>query len=145
MTRTTPSPHAYDAAVIHRGELPIDDQPHGIDLTGDILHAAVRRAGAVDVWYQRRPAAIQHMRRSFQIVGTGQPVPAHFGGLLLGHKGTALTPEGQLVWHVLENYCPHQNLVDTAEMGDKDGYGSAICADCHLTLKGDGEGGWIPV
>lgn len=61
--------------VIHRTELPIDDRPHGIDLTGDILHAAVRRFGSVDVWYVARQDSQQHMRRSFQIVGTGQPFP----------------------------------------------------------------------
>lgn len=127
--------------VIHPAELPIDDRPHGIDLTGDILHAAVRRHGTVDVWYQaRRDPAVEHMRRSFQIVATGQPTPVH----LARPHGTAISPDGQLVWHVLENYCQHQNVIDTAELGDRPGRGLGICHDCHATLQGDGDDGWIP-
>lgn len=127
--------------VIHRVELPIDDRPHGIDLTGDLLHAAVRRPGAVDVWYRARPENVQHMRRSFQIVGTGQPLPIY----LDRHHGTAIAPAGQLVWHALENHCQHQNVIETPEYGDKPGCGTGICADCHATLKGDGNDGWLPV
>ena len=127
--------------VIHRIELPIDDRPHGIDLTQDILHAAVRRHGTVDVWFKaRRDPGMEHMRRSFQIVATGQPIP----WFLDRHQRTAVSPDGQLVWHVLENHCPHQNVIDGAEFSEQPGYGSGICADCHATLKGDGAGGWIP-
>ena len=128
-------------SVIHRTELPIDDRPHGIDLTGDILHTAVRRHGMVDVWYQTRPDTVEPMRRSFQVVGTGQPIPVPLGR----HHGTALTPDGALVWHVLENHCPHEHVIDTAEMQDLAGYGTGICATCHVTLRGDGEDGWVPV
>jgi hypothetical protein len=127
--------------VIHRIELPTDDRPHGIDLTGDILHAAVRRHGTVDVWYQaRRDQALEHMRRSFQIVATGQPIPIW----LARHHRTAISPDGQLVWHVLENACTHQNVIDTAEFGDRPGHGTGICEDCRATLTGDGHDGWIP-
>jgi hypothetical protein len=127
--------------VIHRVELPIDDRPHGIDLTGDILHAAVRRHGTVDVWYRaRRDPNREHMRRSFQIVATGQPLPIYLGR----HHATAVSPDGQLVWHVLENHCPHQNVLDVAEFGQLPGYGAGICEHCSAALKGDGDGGWIP-
>lgn len=127
--------------VIHSVELPIDDRPHGIDLTGDILHAAVRRPGAVDVWYQaHRDQTIQHARRSFQIVATGQPFPPHLGR----HHATAITTDGSLVWHVLENHCQHPNATTTAELGDPPGRGTGICHDCQVTLRGDGTGGWIP-
>jgi hypothetical protein len=82
-------------AVIHRAELPIDDRPHGIDLTGEILYVASRQAGTVDVWYQARPDGMEPMQRSFQIVGTGQPIPTHLGLYLLdGYKGTAITADG---------------------------------------------------
>lgn len=127
--------------VIHRAELPIDDRPHGIDLTGDILHTAVRRPGAVDIWYQaRRDPSVEHMRRSFQIVATGQPIPVS----LARHHGTAITPDGQLVWHVLENHCRHQHVIDTAQFSDPPGRGTGICEHCHAHLKGDGDDGWIP-
>lgn len=122
--------------VIHRAELPIDDRPHGIDLTGDILHAAVRRFGAVDVWYRARRDNQQHMRRSFQIVGTGQPFPPG-----LDHHATAITPDGQLVWHVVENRCPHQDILIQAK-GD---YGQGgKCKDCGVDIGQMTDGPWIP-
>lgn len=127
--------------VIHRAELPINDRPHGIDLTGDILHAAVRRPGTVDVWYlARRDQSIEHMRRSFQIVATGQPIPAH----LYRHHATTVTPDGALVWHVLENHCPHPDVIETTEWGQLPKNGSGLCPHCPVQLRGDGDGGWIP-
>lgn len=132
-------------AVIHRAELPINDRPHGIDLTGEILHAAVRRFGVVDVWYQARPAGMEPMRRSFQIVGTGQPIPTHLGLYLHGsHKGTAISPDGALVWHVLENHCPHPEVVETPRMQDPPDRTPGICRDCHTHLIGNTEGLWTP-
>ncbi|WP_030188056.1 DUF7352 domain-containing protein [Streptomyces violaceorubidus] len=132
-------------AVIHRTELPIDDRPHGIDLTGEILHTAVRRPGAVDVWYQPRPDSMEPMRRSFQIVGTGQPIPTHLGFDVIGsHRGTAISPDGQWVWHVLENWCPHPEVVETPRMEDPPDRAPGICQACRLHLIGDGEGFWVP-
>lgn len=128
-------------AVIHRIALPVDDRPHGIDLTGDLLHAAVRQHGAVDVWYQaRRDPAIEHARRSFQVVATGQPIPAW----LDRHHKTAITPDGQLVWHVLENYCPHQDVIEVPEMQDPTDRVPGICRGCHVHLMGDSQGVWTP-
>ncbi|GAA3153470.1 hypothetical protein ACFQ0X_43890 [Streptomyces rectiviolaceus] len=133
-------------AVIHRAELLIDDRPHGVDLTGDILHAAVRRPNVMDVWYQARPDGMEAMRRSFQIVGTGHPIPAHLGLYITSsHKGTAISLDGHLVWHVLENHCTHEGVIDTAQMPDKPGRGPGICERCAVPLRGDGQDGWIPV
>jgi hypothetical protein len=126
--------------VIHRFELPIDDRPHGIDLTGDILHAAARRPGAVDVWYLARQPGDEPMRRSFKIVGTGQPFPAWLGR----HHATAITPDDQFVWHVLENHCQHQNVIETPEMKDPPDRVPGVCHDCHAHLIGDGNGDWSP-
>ncbi|MFI2620470.1 hypothetical protein [Streptomyces sp. NPDC018584] len=132
-------------AVIHRAELPLDDRPHAIDLTGEILHVAARRPLAVDVWYQTRPDSVQPMRRSFQIVGTGQPIPTHLGVDTIGrHHGTAVNREADLVWHVLENFCLHEEVIDTAELDRQPGYGSGICPRCAVALRGDGNDGWIP-
>ncbi|MGW7630493.1 DUF7352 domain-containing protein [Streptomyces griseoincarnatus] len=127
--------------VIHRAELPLDDRPHSIDLTGDILHTAVRRPGAVDIWYVARPASMKPMRRSFQIVGTGQPIPLW----LERHHGTAITPDGQLVWHVLENHCQHQEVIETPEFGQHPDRAFGLCQHCPTRLQGDGEGGWLPL
>lgn len=127
-------------AVIHRAELPIDDRPHGIDLTGEILHTAVRRPGAVDIWYQPRPDGMEPMRRSFQIVGTGQPIPTHLGYDVIGsHRGTAVSPDGQWVWHLLENWCPHKDPDQTAPTvlpGE--------CPACRVRLIPDTAYGWRP-
>jgi hypothetical protein len=127
--------------VIHRAELPIDDRAHGIDLTGDILHAAVRCEGSVDVWYYaRRDQTVDHMRRSFQIVATGQPIPIW----LARHHRTAISPDGQLVWHVLENACTHPNVIDTTEWGQLSHGGSGVCEDCDARVIADGQGVWTP-
>lgn len=134
---------APSQAVIHRTELPVDDRPHGIDLTGEILHVAARRPGAIDVWYQARPDGMESMRRSFQVVGTGQPIPTYLG-FYVTHKGTAVTRNGALVWHVLENHCTHEHVIDTALLRDKPGYGTGICADCYVTLRGAGQDSWVP-
>ncbi|CAL9667985.1 hypothetical protein SUDANB145_07261 (plasmid) [Streptomyces sp. enrichment culture] len=132
-------------AVIHRFELPIDDRPHGIDLTGELLHVAARRPGAVDVWYQTRPDGMEPMRRSFQIVSTGQPIPAHLGFYLYDtHKGTTVTPDGVLVWHVLENRCTHQNVSTVPDRSERPGRDTGLCQGCQVRLRGDGDGGWIP-
>lgn len=123
-------------AVVHRAELPLDDRPHGIDLTGEILHVAARRPYAVDVWYQARPDGMEPMRRSFQIVGTGQPVPTHLG-FHVTHKGTAISPDGQLVWHVLENHCPH-----VERPGSMPALLPGDCSNCLARLVPDEEFGW---
>jgi hypothetical protein len=127
-------------AVIHRAELPVDDRPHGIDLTGDIIHAAARHEDAVDVWYLARPPEQEPMRRSFQIVGTGQPLPIWLGR----HQGTAITPDGHMVWHVLENHCQHQNVIEVPEMKDPPDRVPGVCRDCTAHLMGDGQGLWTP-
>lgn len=130
-------------AVIHRAELPLDDRPHGIDLTGGILHTAVRRPNVLDVWYQARPDEMAPMRRSFQIVGTGQPIPAHLG-LHIFHVGTAISPDGQLVWHVIENYCTHQNVIEVPQIQNPPDRVPGICEFCGISLLGDGQGEWVP-
>lgn len=128
-----------EQAVIHRVELPLDGRPHGIDLTGEILHVAVRRTWAIDVWYQARPASMEPMRRSFQVFGTGHPIPAHFGPVI-SHKGTGVNWEADLVWHVLENFCQHQNVLEDSEMQDARPRGT--CVDCGIAVVADGDGGW---
>ncbi|MFE9812340.1 hypothetical protein [Streptomyces sp. NPDC005548] len=125
--------------VIHRVELPLDDRPHGIDLTQDILGAAVRRHDAVDVWFKARREDMQHMRRSFQIVATGQPIPFY----LDRHQGIAISPDGQLVWHVLENYCPHESIAVAARGGEGR---VGECQICRISLtQRTPKSAWIPV
>lgn len=126
--------------VIHRAELPIDGRPHGIDLYSEILHAAVRRPGHVDVWYIARPTNVHHMRRSFQIIATGQTFPAWLGR----HHKTAITPDGQSEWHVVESHCTHEYVTETPDMRDRKDRVPGFCDECGVHLVGDSDGGWTP-
>jgi len=125
--------------VIHRTLLPLDDRPHGIDLTGEILHAAARHHGTVDVWYMARRPDQEHMRRSFQVFGTGHPIPAS----LMRHQKTAITADGRLVWHVLENLCVHP-LPAPEELSSSEAVGTE-CPACSVALGGRPGSGWIPL
>lgn len=83
------------ARSIYRYEIPVDDQWHTLDLTGDIVHIASRSVHTVELWAinEDRPSN----RRGFRVYGTGQPIP---GDVL--HVGTAIPPGGELVWHLIE-------------------------------------------
>lgn len=82
-----------DAAdVIHRFEVPVDDQWHEFDVSGDVLHVAARRPGVVDFWaYARGGGAPLRLR----VYGTGHLLP---GGLR--YVGTAVAEP--FVWHLME-------------------------------------------
>lgn len=81
---------------IYRYEIPVDDGWHPLQLSGRILHVACRSMGVVEVWalHTDEPA----ITRSFRVYGTGQPLPPG-----IDYVGTALTPGGQLVWHLFES------------------------------------------
>ena len=124
-------------SVIHRFQIPVDGHPRILDIAGDLLHAAVRhRPDLIDVWAYARPDGMKHMRRSFLIVGTGHTTP-----LTSQHVATCLTPDGALVWHVLENLCTHQAVRDTGE--GKQGR-AGVCCDCGLPLLQRGTEPWLP-
>lgn len=120
--------------VIHRFEIPVDDRPHLVDLTGGILHAACRRHGVVDVWAYARPEGMEPMRRTFLVVGTGHPLPAG-----TSHAATAITPYGTLAWHILESHCPHGMMV----FDDPDER-SQTCPVCGTRMTVTSNGQWIP-
>jgi hypothetical protein len=76
------------------------------------------------------------MRRSFQIVATGQPIPPHLGT----HQATAVTGDGLLVWHVLENHCPH-----VSAGADAPAEVPGLCPGCGVRITTDQRLGWLPV
>lgn len=80
---------------IYRHEIPVDDQWHAIDLTGDIVHVASRSVHTVEIWVIHGSQAAS--RRGFRVYGTGQPIPDD-----VTHVGTAIPPGGDLVWHLME-------------------------------------------
>jgi hypothetical protein len=80
---------------IHRYEIPVDDQWHILELTGETLHVAARRPDVVELWAMANyepPVAWE-----FRVFGTGQLLPA--GPLF--YAGTALVAYGTLVWHLM--------------------------------------------
>lgn len=83
---------------IFRYVLPVDDAWHTLDLTGPILHVATRGADFVEVWAMVQPG-VDPVGRAFRVVGTGQSFPP----ALAFYIGTAITPDGRLVWHVMEH------------------------------------------
>lgn len=85
---------------ILRWEVPVDDQVHEFDFTGDVLAVGCRDIRVVEFWalaYDRAPGSWNRARRMY-VVGTGQPLPDK----LMGHRGTVVAPGGQLVWHLIE-------------------------------------------
>jgi hypothetical protein len=81
---------------VHRYEVPVDDQPHDIEMPRRIVHVDCRSADRVEIWAIAGEGA--EMIRTFQVFGTGQPLPAS-----AFHIGTALAGRGgALVWHLFE-------------------------------------------
>jgi hypothetical protein len=87
-----------DAPRIHRFEVPVDARWHRIPVAGRPLHVAARYADTVEFWALHDPNRTPE-DRWFRVYGTGQPITAD--GWL--HRGTTLTADGQLVWHLLES------------------------------------------
>ncbi|WP_405187328.1 hypothetical protein OG582_40625 (plasmid) [Streptomyces anulatus] len=88
--------------VIHRYEIPIDDQNHRFTIGQGPLHFACRQDGKVEFWAYA-PTTTSTLTREFTVVGTGHPLPVG-----TWHVGTAIAPGGSLVWHVLEQALPLQ-------------------------------------
>lgn len=83
---------------IHRYSLPVNGQWHDRELRGDIIHVAARAiAGVVEFWAFDNPAS-EPETRTFQVFGTGQTLDTDAGAYI----GTAITPDGFLVWHLME-------------------------------------------
>lgn len=95
------APHRHPA--IHRYEVPVDDQWHEVELTGDIVHVAARTPYAVEVWAHAGIGS--PCVHEFRVFGTGQPLPTGHGGAPLRHVGTALV--GRLAWHLMQRMAGH--------------------------------------
>ena len=90
--------HLFHDERIYRYEVPVDDRWHHIDLLGDPLAVACRDVGVVEFWARWSPSDL-HVKRTFMVVGTGQIMPSE-----VRHWGTVLSPDGGLVWHLLERW-----------------------------------------
>jgi hypothetical protein len=81
---------------IFRYEVPVDDEWHGVDLSGEVLHVDSRHPQVVEFWALHSGGPT--VRRWFRVFGTGHPLPEG----RLHHRGTAVAPGGHLVWHLVE-------------------------------------------
>lgn len=84
-------------AVIWRHEIPVDDEVHRVDLTGQIVHVDSRSPDTVEIWYVHQAGAFSRTR-NFMVVGTGHPLPDGWTRVI----GTTVAGFGNLVWHLVE-------------------------------------------
>lgn len=85
---------------VRRLVIPADQQWHGFDLTGPILHLAARNGRHVDmfVMHQQGHGAFT-FRRSFRLFETGEQLTEGCGD----HVGSVVPPNGMpLGWHIFE-------------------------------------------
>lgn len=81
---------------IYRYQVPVDDEVHAIQISGPVLYVACRDHRVVEFWAENG-----HEEREFIVVGTGHPLPVGFE-----HVGTAISPAGTLVWHLMVRSLP---------------------------------------
>ena len=84
-----------NVTAIYRYEVPVDDRWHPLRLSGRVVHVACRNMHVVEVWALVTDSPT--VTRSFRVYGTGHPLPPY-----VQHRGTAIAPGGQLVWHLIE-------------------------------------------
>lgn len=82
---------------IFRYEVPVDDEFHHFDLSGEIVAVGCRQAGAVEFWAYRLEGG-ETVNVGLIVVGTGHELPPY-----THHVGTAVAPGGSLVWHLMEH------------------------------------------
>ena len=80
-----------------RHEVPVDDEWHGIALSGPILHIATRDPRKVEIWSLHNPDE-QERVRVLRVFGTGHALSSDTAA----HVGSTVTPDGMLVWHLFE-------------------------------------------
>lgn len=85
---------------IRRYTVPVDGEWHVVELQGRLLHVATRDIQLVEFWATFNEGEPVR-RHTLKVVGTGEEYPWHCGNL-----GTALTPSGRLVWHLIESTVP---------------------------------------
>lgn len=82
---------------IYRYEVPVDDQVHSIEITGYPLFVHCRQRDVVE-FYAIEDSDVTPKPRHFLVVGTGFTLP----GKTYRYWGTAVEPDGILVWHLIE-------------------------------------------
>lgn len=75
--------------------VPVDDQWHDFDLTGPILNVDTRKSYDVEFWVIDDDPNTDGYTVSLKVFGTGHPLDEG-----VEYVGTAITPGGDLVWHL---------------------------------------------
>lgn len=83
---------------VYRATIPVIADRRVVSMTGPILHVAARQEDSVEVWWLH-DTDIEPVDRAFQVVGTGHDLAS----ALATHIGSAITPSGNLVWHLFEH------------------------------------------
>lgn len=104
---STPS-GAEGALFVGRFTVPCDDKWHMVGLSGGVLHVDCRSADSVEFWAITDRDGKGRAPRYFRVFGTGQALPENSK---IAYVGTALTPGGVLVWHLMEL---HSGTVDNS-------------------------------
>lgn len=97
MTRIAAAPVLHEGDRIFRYEVPVDDEWHQLTLAGHPLAVACRSLHVVEFWCRANDTDSVR-ERLFTVAGTGQLI----GSPAVRYWGTAIAPDGHLVWHLLE-------------------------------------------
>jgi hypothetical protein len=84
-----------------RYEVPVDDQWHTVTFEGEPLYVASRDPYVVEFWALFDTAAEARDHR-LRVYGTGHPFQEP-----CTYRGTAITANGALVWHLFEAWSVH--------------------------------------
>lgn len=79
---------------IYRYEVPVDDRWHDVPCAWPVLAVGCRREDAVEFW--AHPAQGDTPAHRLRVYGTGHPIDDD-----TQYVGTAVTPGGDLVWHLM--------------------------------------------
>lgn len=84
---------------VFRYEVPVDDQWHTLNLSGEILHVGSRATpNIVEVWALDHGSKADKTARDFRVFGTGQLLQ---DAKHLRHVGTTVA-QAYFVWHLFE-------------------------------------------
>lgn len=88
---------------IHKFPVPIDGRTHKVELAtkAEIVHVALPKSGPGVYFWATIPAFKVLTWREFTVAPTGVELE-HEPGVDWKHRGTAITDDGHLVFHLLE-------------------------------------------
>jgi hypothetical protein len=83
---------------IFRTAIAADGHWHTVEMVGPIVHVATRSEDHVEAWFVHDPSIPAELR-ALRVFGTGEEIPPAAAIYI----GTAVTPSGRFVWHLMEH------------------------------------------